>query len=62
MNKYCIKISRSELAMNNVQTYVKWANDHKQALSYIFKTRNKDGFGVLKRGGSAKILSVKRIG
>ena len=49
------------MAPGNVQTYAKWANDHKQALKYIFKTRTADGYGTFKRGGTGKILSVKKI-
>ena len=61
MNKYIIKVERYDFAPGNVQTYCKWANDHKQALDYIFKKRNKDGLAMYKRGGLGRIISVKRM-
>ncbi len=61
MDRYVIKVERLDMAPGNVQTYAKWANDHKQALKYIFKNRTADGYGTFKRGGTGKILSVKKI-
>ncbi len=62
MNEYEITIRRDDIPANNIQKSEKWANDENQALSYIFKNRlKKDGFGTLKRGGTAKLISIKRI-
>ncbi len=62
MNEYEITIRRDDIPANNIQKFEKWANDENQALSYIFRTRlKKDGFGTLKRGGTAKLISIKRI-
>ncbi len=62
MNEYRITIQRDDILANNLQESDKWANDENQALSYIFKNRlKKDGFGTLKRGGRAKLISIKRI-
>jgi len=62
MNEYQITIQRNDIPSNNIQKSDKWANDENQALSYIFRTRlKKDRFGTLKRGGRAKLISIKRI-
>jgi hypothetical protein len=61
MNKYVIKVERLDFAPGNVQTYCKWANDHKQALDYIFKNRNKSGLAMYRRGGVGRIISVQRL-
>jgi len=62
MNEYEITIRRDDIPCNNIQKSDKWANDENQALSYIFRNRlKKDGFGTLKRGGRAKLISIKRI-
>lgn len=62
MNEYKITIRRDDIPANNLQESDKWANDENQALSYIFKNRlKKNGFGTLKRGGLAKLISIKRI-
>ena len=62
MNEYKITIRRDDIPANNLQESDKWANDENQALSYIFKNRlKKNGFGTLKRGGLAKLISIKRM-
>lgn len=62
MNEYRITIQRDDIPCNNIQKCTKWAIDEKKALSYIFKNRlKKDGFGTLKRGGFAKLVSIERI-
>lgn len=62
MNEYQITIRRDDISANNLQESNKWANDENQALAYIFKNRlRKDGFGTLRRGGRAKLISIKRI-
>ena len=62
MNEYEITIRRDDIPANNIQKSDKWANDENQALSYIFRNRlKKNGFGTLKRGGRAKLISIKRI-
>lgn len=62
MNEYEITIRRDDIPSNNVQKSEKWASDENQALSYIFRNRlKKGGVGTLKRGGRAKLISIKRI-
>ena len=62
MNEYKITIRRDDIPANNLQESDKWANDENQALAYIFKNRlRKDGIGTLRKGGRAKLISIKRI-
>ena len=60
MNEYRITINRTDIPSNNIQVYSKWAKDERQAMSYIFKNKPKDGYCVMKKGGFAKLISIER--
>lgn len=61
MNCYEIRYSRNDMPDDYVGRTEKWARDEKQAISYICKSKPKEGRCTAKKGGLLTILSVKRI-
>ena len=61
MNQYKIDYSREDMSDNYIGSTLKWGRDDKDALMTILKKRpEKNGICVFKRGGTGKILSIKK--
>jgi hypothetical protein len=62
MTEYCIEYKRDDMPENYTGKTFKWAHNEKEAVDYILQKRpEKDGTCVFKRGGTGKIISVKKL-
>ena len=62
MIEYCIEYQRDDMPENYTGKTFNWAHNEKEAVNYILQKRpEKDGTCVFKRGGTGKIISVKRL-
>ena len=62
MNEYIITYKRDDMPVNYIGKTSKWANtDNDAALLLLKKKPDKNGLCVFKRGGSVRILQIKKL-